>query len=216
MTLDLHTYFRSSAAYRVRIAMNLKGLEARPHYVHLAKGEQSQPAYKALNPQGLVPLLEDDGARIGQSLAIIEYLEETHPERPLLPADPVARAHVRELSLAISCDVHPLNNLRVLKYLTGELGLGEEAKLKWIHHWITAGFTALEAQLAANRGAGNGPFCVGATPTLADCCLVPQWFSGQRFNVDLAPFPTLAKIVQACDALEAFQAAHPGRQPDAE
>jgi maleylacetoacetate isomerase len=218
MTMDLHTYFRSSASYRVRIALNLKGLKARPHHVHLTRGggEQLQPAYTALNPQALLPLLEEDGLRISQSLAIMEYLDEAHPGPRLLPQDAAARARVRELSLAIACDIHPLNNLRVLKFLTGDLGLSEQAKLTWIAHWISIGFTALEATLTPSRSTGDGPFCVGATPTMADCCLVPQWFNAERFSVDLAPYPTLAAIVDACNALPAFQEAHPAMQPDAE
>ena len=212
----LYTYFRSSAAYRVRIAMNLKGLEARHVFVHLNRngGEQFGDAFKALNPQALVPVLSDQGAQISQSLAIIEYLDEVYPQVPLLPSAPADRAFVRQLALGIACDIHPLNNLRVLKYLTGALGVSEEHKSEWITHWITLGLTAIEAQIQ-QRGR-TGAFCLGDRPTLADCCLVPQIFSAQRFNVDLSGCPTLMAIFDACQALPAFANAAPSRQADAE
>ncbi|WP_218164826.1 maleylacetoacetate isomerase [Pseudoduganella namucuonensis] len=212
----LHNYFRSSSAYRVRIALGLKGLPYEYLSVHLNRdgGEQFKPAYSARNPQQLVPTLSDGGADIGQSLAIIEYLDETRPAAPLLPPAPLARARVRSLSLAMACDIHPLNNLRVLKYLSGPLGASEEGKAAWISHWHGVGLAALEADL--RRDPQRGRYCVGDTPTMADCCLVPQLFAARRFGMDLAPFPTLLAIEAACLELPAFQLAHPSRQPDSE
>lgn len=214
--MDLYTYFRSSASYRVRIALNFKGLEARHVAVHLNRngGEQFGAAFRALNPQALVPVLADDGLALTQSLAILEYLEERYPQPPLLPASIEARARARQLALAVACDIHPINNLRVLKYLTGTLGLSEDAKTQWVRHWIASGFDALEAQLAAAER--DGPYCLGSLPTIADCCLVPQFFNARRFGVDLAAYPTLAAIEAACQRLPAFQRAHPDAQPDAE
>ncbi|MDM0040037.1 maleylacetoacetate isomerase [Variovorax sp. J22G21] len=216
MERTLYTYFRSSAAYRVRIAMNLKGLEAKHTFVHLTRGggEQFGEAYRALNPQALVPTLCDSGVRVSQSLAIMEYLDEVYPETPLLPPMAADRAFVRQLSLGIACDIHPLNNLRVLKYLTGTLEVTEAQKSQWISHWIALGLEAVEAQLAQRKQ--GGVFCFGDTPTMADCCLVPQVFSAQRFNVDLSSCPTVLSVFDACEALPAFAAAHPSRQPDAE
>lgn len=210
----LFDYFRSSASYRVRIGMALKGLAWRSQPVHLVRdgGEQHLPAYRAHNPQGLVPTFEQGDVRITQSLAILEYLEERHPSPPLLPADPIDRAHVRQIALTIACDIHPLNNTRALKYITAELGASPDARQAWIMHWIVEGFDALEGQLAD----GAGRFCVGDAPSLADCCLVPQLFNARRFNIDLSPYPRLVAIDAACNALPAFQAAHPSRQPDAE
>lgn len=212
----LHTYFRSSASYRVRIAMNLKGLQAEQVFVHLNRngGEQYADAFKALNPQALLPVFSENGLRISQSLAIMEYLEEVYPDVPLLPASAGERALVRQLSLGIACDLHPLNNLRVLKYLTGPMALTEANKSQWIAHWTTLGLEAIEAQLGQHPRSGD--FCVGASPTLADCCLVPQIFNAQRFNVNLSGCPTLMKIFEACQALPAFAAAAPALQPDAE
>jgi maleylpyruvate isomerase len=212
----LYTYFRSSASYRVRIALNLKGLEARHVAVHLNRsgGEQFGPAFRVLNPQALVPVLGDEGMRLTQSLAILEYLEERYPHPPLLPSGIEARARARQIALAIACDIHPLNNLRVLKYLTGTLGLAEEARAQWVRQWIGLGLGALEAQLASNDR--DGPFCLGASPTIADCCLVPQLFNARRFGVDVAAYPTLCAIDGACQQLPAFQRAHPDAQPDAE
>lgn len=216
MTRTLHTYFRSSAAYRVRIAMNLKGLDAEQVFVHLTRngGEQFAEAFKAVNPQALVPVLSDEGVQISQSLAIIEYLDEVYPQVPLLPSSPGNRAFVRQLSLSIACDIHPINNLRVLKYLTGPMGASEEKKSEWIAHWITLGLKAIEAQILQRDR--TGPFCFGDTPTMADCCLIPQVFSAQRFNVDLSGMPAVMAIFNACQALPAFAAAAPSRQPDAE
>jgi len=213
--MKLHNYFRSSASYRVRIALNLKGLGYEYHSVHLSRGggEQLGPEFRALNPQSLVPVLEDGGQRIAQSLAIIEYLEETHPHPPLLPKSAGERARVRALALSIACEIHPLNNLRVLNYLTGELGVSEEAKLLWYRHWLALGLAALEAELAGSRHTGN--FCHGDSPTLADCCLVPQLFNARRFDCDLSSFPTLLDLERRCNELAAFRDAAPDRQPDA-
>lgn len=210
----LFDYFRSSAAYRVRIGLALKGLEYRSQPVHLVRdgGQQLLPAYREHNPLGLVPTFEQGGIRITQSLAILEYLEERHPMPALLPADPVARARARQIALTIACDIHPLNNLRVLKYLGQEFGMSPDARQAWLMHWIADGFAALEAQIASD----SGRFCVGDTPGIADCCLVPQMFNARRFNIDLTPYPRLVAIDAACNALPAFQAAHPSRQADAE
>lgn len=214
--MKLYTYFRSSAAYRVRIALNLKGLQPEMLPVHLVKGggEQLQPAYRSVNPSALVPALEDQGQVLTQSMAIIEYLDETHPTPPLLPADALGRARVRALAQMIACDTHPLANLRVLRYLTGSLGLDEAAKNAWYRHWVQEGFAALEAHLA--RDSATGSCCHGDTATLADCLLVPQVFNAQRFNIDLSPYPTVARIAAHCQSLPAFAAAHPAQQPDAE
>ena len=215
--MKLYTYFRSSAAYRVRIALNLKGLAYEAQPVHLLRdgGQHLAEAYRAVNPSALLPTLEDDdGAVIGQSLAILEYLEETRPQTPLLPADPAGRARVRALALTVVADTHPLGNLRVLKYIKGEMGLTEEVKLEWHRHWLRSGLETLEALLAGD--ARTGVYSHGDTPTLADCCLVPQVFNAQRFEVDTAPYPTVMRISAACGALPAFQQAHPSQQPDAE
>jgi maleylpyruvate isomerase len=214
--MKLHTYFRSSAAYRVRIALNLKGLQAEmaPHHLLRGGGEHLQDAYRAINPQAMVPALEDDGVLLTQSLAIIEYLDEQHRAPPLLPADAAGRARVRSLALAIACDIHPLANLRVLRYLVHTLGVTEEVKNAWSVHWVEEGLAALETQLA--RSPATGVFCHGDAPTLADCCLVPQVFNARRVNVDMAPYPTIVRIDAACSALPAFAQAHPSRQVDAE
>jgi len=214
--LVLHNYFRSSSAYRVRIALGLKGLPYEYLSVHLNRngGEQFQPAFRARNPHQLVPVLSDGVLDISQSLAIIEYLDDAYPAVPLLPATPGERARVRQLALSMACDIHPLNNLRVLKYLTGPMGLDDAAKEAWISHWHGIGLAALEADLV--RDEQRGRYCVGDTPTMADCCLVPQLFAARRFGLDLAPFPTLLAIDAACQQLPAFQLAHPGRQPDSE
>lgn len=212
----LHTYFRSSASYRVRIALNVKNLEARHVSVHLNRngGEQFGSEFKAVNPQGLVPVLSEDNLHLSQSLAILEYLEEKYPSPSLLPQSLEARAFVRQMALSIACDIHPLNNLRVLKYLTATMGASEEAKAEWARHWIEVGLQALESELS--RSVRLGPFCFGDSPTIADCCLVPQIFSAQRFNVDLSAYPTLMSIDSACQRLPAFVNAHPSRQLDAE
>lgn len=213
--MKLYTYFRSSAAYRVRIALAHKGLKPEMIPVHLLRdgGEQSTPEYLALNRQGLIPALDNDGLLVTQSMAICEYLDEIQPTPPLLPKGPAARARVRALALAIACEIHPLNNLRVLNYLTGTLGLSEAQKLAWYHHWIRLGFTAMEAQLAAESASGN--FCHGDAPTLADVFLVPQVANARRFDLDLSVFPTLLRIDAKCRELPAFIAAAPQNQADA-
>jgi len=210
--VTLHGYFRSSAAYRVRIALKLKGLSWYHAGVHLLRGEQRGAAYRNLNPQGLVPTLQEADFVLTQSLAIIEYLEERHPDPSLLPRDIRARAQARQIAAAIACDIHPLNNLRVLKYLELHSNFDEIAKHGWIAHWIAEGFAALERELT---GMACGTFCVGDQPTIADCCLVPQVFNAIRFGVDMAPYQRIRAIVQACEVLDAFQLAHPSRQPDA-
>ena len=213
--MKLYNYFRSSAAYRVRIALGLKGLSYDYLSVHLAKGEQYLPEFTAISPQSLVPVLEEDsGLRLYQSLAIMEYLDETHPTPPLLPADPAARNRVRSLALIIACEIHPLNNTRVLNYLTGRLGVSEEQKLEWYHHWVKTGFAALEKRLADEPATGR--FCHGDAPGFADCVLVPQVANARRFKVDLCAFPTIVRINDACVELEAFKQAAPERQPDAQ
>jgi maleylacetoacetate isomerase len=214
--MRLYDYFHSSAAYRVRIALNLKGIEPDERtFVHLRMGNQRAQDYLALNPQGLVPALAlDDGQVLTQSLAIIEYLDETHREPPLLPKEPAARARVRAIALSIACEIHPLNNLRVLNYLLGTLGLAREQKDGWYRYWIDVGFEALEKALA--RDGATGRFCHGERPTLADICLVPQMANARRFNIDVSPYPTLLRIESACNALSAFADAVPARQPDAE
>lgn len=214
--MKLHTYYRSSASYRVRIALNLKGLAAAYTSVHLSKngGEQFGAAFDALNPQHLLPVLEADGLVLPQSLAIIDYLDEVHPETPLLPADPAGRARVRALSQAIAADIHPLNNLRVLKYLGEEFKADQEQKNAWYRHWVGLGLDALERQLAASPA--TGLFCHGDTPGMADCCLVPQLYNARRFDCDLSRYPTLTAIDARCAALPAFRDARPELQPDAE
>jgi maleylpyruvate isomerase len=219
--MKLYTYFRSSAAWRVRIALNLKGLPYEAVPVHLVRhgGEQLREAYRAVNPSALVPSLEDEGTTITQSMAIIEYLEETHPQVALLPAAPLERARVRALAQMIACDIHPLDNLRVLRYLVGTIKVDEEAKGAWYRHWIAEGFAAFETQLTRDPAAGvpaAGRFCHGDTPTVADCFLVPQVYNAARFAVDMTPYPRIAGIDAACAELPAFAAAHPSRQADAE
>ncbi len=211
--MKLYDYFRSSAAYRVRIAMNLKGLSADREFIHLRKGEQRGEAYRAINPQKLVPTLIDGDVTLSQSLAIIEYLDETKDGAALLPADPVGRARVRQLAQIIACDIHPINNLRILGYLTGKLGLSEEQRDEWYRHWVKEGFEALEALL---QDKATGTFCHGDSPTLADICLVPQVFNGLRFKVDMAPYPVINRIYAQCNTLDAFAEAKPDVQPDAE
>jgi maleylpyruvate isomerase len=214
--MKLYTYFRSSAAFRVRAALNLKGLSYEAMPVHLLKdgGQQRLPGYRDVNPTALIPALVDGDETLTQSMAIIEYLDETHPHVPLLPSDPAGRARVRALAQNIACDIHPIDNLRVLQYLTGVLGVSEEAKNEWFLHWIRTGFAAIE-QLLAND-ARTGKFCHGDTPTMADCLLVPQVFNARRFNLDMSPYPTIVRIDAACMELDAFKEAHPSRQADAE
>jgi maleylacetoacetate isomerase len=214
--MKLYDYFRSSAAYRVRIALNLKGIVPDERaFVHLRMGHQRAQDFLALNPQGLIPALElDNGEVMTQSLAIIEWLNETQPQPPLLPGDPDGRARVRAIALQIACEIHPLNNLRVLNYLTGTLGVASEQKDGWYRYWIDVGFEALERQL--KQSAGTGTFCHGEVPTIADICLVPQLANARRFKLDVTPYETLTRIESACNALPAFAEAAPARQPDAE
>jgi maleylacetoacetate isomerase/maleylpyruvate isomerase len=214
--MKLYTYFRSSAAYRVRIALNLKGLGYESIPVHLVRGggEQKLPDYKARNPLGLVPTLEHGSTVLTQSLAIMEWLEETHPSPALLPATADARAQVRAIAQTIACDIHPLNNLRVLRYLTHDLGVSEEQKDQWYRHWVQEGLQAVERLLV--QSGSTGSFCYGETPTLADCCLVPQVFNALRFSCPLDSMPTIQRIVAACEALPAFQKAAPAQQADAQ
>jgi len=206
----LHGYAKSSAAYRVRIALNIKKIEYDHHKVNLLEGEQQSDEYRALNPQGLVPMLEIDGLKLTQSLAIMVYLDQRFPEPRLVPADPADGAHIRAMALAIACDIHPLNNLRVLKYLSGPLRLGEDERATWYAHWITEGFTALEAMAAPKAGA----FLFGDVPTIADICLVPQMFNARRFSVSVDAFPNLLRADDNASRIEAFAAAHPDRQEE--
>ena len=214
--MKLYSYFRSSAAYRVRIALNLKGLAYETVPVHLLKdgGQQLSDSYRSLNPTALVPTLVDGDLAVGQSMAILEYLEETHPAPALLPADAKGRARVRAIAQTIACDIHPLNNLRVLKYLKHEMGVGEEAKNEWYRHWIALGLASLEAMLV--RSALTGRFCCGDEPGMADACLVPQLFNARRMECDVSAFPTVLRIDAACAELDAFRKAAPSSQPDAE
>lgn len=212
-TMKLHNYFRSSASFRVRIALELKALPYEYVAVHLARGDHKKAPFAALSPDGLVPLLEVDGEKLSQSMAIIEYLDEMHPKPALLPADAAGRAKVRALAQSIACEVHPLNNLRVLKYLVKELKADEEAKNAWYRHWCRSGLEAFERQLSQLPPA---IYCYGDTPTLADCCLVPQIFNAQRFNVTLEGLPRIQAAFDACMALPAFQKAQPSACPDSE
>ena len=213
--MKLYTYFRSTAAYRVRIALNLKGLPYEAVPVHLLRGEENDAAYRTISPLGTVPaLVTDEGAALTQSVAIIEYLEECHPRPALLPPDPLGRARVRALALTIACDIHPLNNLRVLNYLKQNLGVDEARKNAWYRHWVTEGLMACEKLLASHSATGD--FCHGDTPSLADCCLVPQVFNARRFDCPLDAVPTIRRIVAHCETLPAFIAAAPANQPDAE
>lgn len=218
--MKLYTYFRSSAAYRVRIALNLKGLAYEAVPVHLLRdgGEQLKDSYRAVNPSALVPSLDIDGAVLQQSLAIIEYLDEVHPGVPLLPGSPLARARARALALLVACEIHPLTNLRVQRHLASALGADDAVKRDWYRHWVIEGLQAFEAVLAQPGPSDGAPgrFCVGDTPTVADCCLVPQLFNARRFEVDLAPYPLITAIDARCAELPAFQAAHPAQQADAE
>jgi maleylacetoacetate isomerase/maleylpyruvate isomerase len=211
--MKLYNYFRSSASFRVRIALHLKGLPYEYIPVHIAKGEHKQAAYSAVAADNLVPSLLVDGEHLSQSMAIIEYLDETHPEPALLPSDALGRAHVRALAQSIACEIHPINNLRVLKYLSATLGVSEDQKNAWYRHWVRDGLEAFERQLAQGP---QSTYCFGHNPTLADCCLVPQIFNGKRFNVSFDGLPLTMAAFDACMKLDAFQKAQPSACPDAE
>ncbi|MGH8815440.1 MAG: maleylacetoacetate isomerase [Achromobacter pestifer] len=208
----LHSYWRSSAAYRVRIALALKGLPYQQIAWHMVKGEHQQPAYRSIAPFGLVPMLEIDGQRLQQSLAIIEYLDERFPETALLPVDPAGRAQARALAQLIACEMHPLNNLRTLKRLRAQFGADDGQVQDWYRHWCEEGFRAFEAALPA---AQSGGYALGNKPSLVECCLVPQVYNALRYGVDLAPFHRVRAIVEACATLPAFERARPENQPDA-
>lgn len=208
--MKLYSYFRSSAAYRVRIALNIKQLAYETQPIHLVKNEQQQADYQALNPSQLVPTLVDANQTLSQSISILEYLEEAYPEVALLPKNIAERAKIRAFSQAIACDIHPLNNLRVLKYLQQDLGLNDQQKSNWYQHWMLQGFQSLEAQLQDS----NGQFCFGTQATFADCCLIPQVYNAKRFKIDLAAFPKIESIYQHCLTLPAFLHAAPEQQPD--
>ncbi|NMM12482.1 MAG: maleylacetoacetate isomerase [Rhodoferax sp.] len=214
--MKLYTYFRSSAAYRVRIALNLKGLPYEAVPVHLLRdgGQQNQAAYREKSPLGIVPALQTDTGVLTQSLAIIEWLDETYPQVPLLPAEADGRARVRAIAQTIACDIHPLNNLRVLGYLTKNFGINEEQKNDWYRHWVNDGLAAVEKLLGDDPRTGT--FCHGEMPGMTDCCLIPQVFNARRFNCPLEGLPTIQRIVAACESMEAFQNASPARQGDAE
>ena len=212
--MKLYGYFRSSAAFRVRIALNLKKLDYENAAIHLRRNDQTKLDYLTVNPQGLVPTLDDGGRTLIQSLAIIEYLDEVYPDPPLLPSHPAERARVRALAEIVACDIHPINNLRVLRYLTHSLDHDETAIATWYNHWIDAGFQALERLLVGDPRTGT--FCHGEAPGIADIALVPQVVNAERYRLALAPYPTIARIHQSCMALEAFATAHPDRQPDRE
>jgi len=212
--MKLYGYFRSSASYRVRIALNMKGLDYDQVSVHLAKGKQYDREFSAISPQNLVPVLEDDGQLLYQSLAIIQYLEEKFPEPRLLPKDSPGRNRVRSLALISACEIHPLNNTRVLAYLTATRKVTDEQKNAWYRHWVTVGFTALEKRLATEKETGK--FCHGDAPGFADITLVPQVANANRFKVDLTPFPNIRRINDECLKLDAFRKAMPANQPDAE
>ena len=212
--MKLHGYFRSSAAFRVRIALELKGLAYDHAFVHLRKGDQRSADYLKLNPQALVPTLQDGRQALTQSFAIIEYLDETNATPPLLPRTPHERARVRALAQIVACDIHPIDNLRVLQYLQAEMKADEAAVGRWFNHWIALGFAGLEAMLA--RDPATGRFCHGDAPGLADICLVPQVFNSRRYSLDLGPYPTVKRIYDACMTVPAFDAAQPSKQPGAE
>ena len=210
--MKLYSFFNSSASYRVRIALALKGINYQTEGVNIRIGQQNELAYRRMNPVGLVPtLLTDEGQSLGQSLAIIDWLERHYPQVPLVPQEEPARNKVLEIVYAIACDIHPLNNLRVLRYLTEELNVSEEEKKRWYAHWIQQGLRAVEQMLRQNQ---SGQFCVGETPTLADCCLVPQWANALRMNCDLSGYPRCKAVYDACTQLPAFTAAAPENQQD--
>lgn len=210
--MHLYGAARSSAAFRVRIGLNLKGIAAKQTAVNLRAGDQHATRYRTLNPQGFVPILVDGDATLTQSLAILDYLDETHPEPPFLPAAPVERARVRAMALAVACDVHPLNNLRVLNHLETAFGLAEADRLAWYRHWIAEGLSALEAMTGGHPA--TGAFCHDDAPTMADICLVPQIVNAKRYDCPLDGYPTLTRIFDACMRLPAFENARPERQPD--
>jgi maleylacetoacetate isomerase len=210
--MKLYNYFRSSASYRVRIALALKGIDYEYKSVHLAKNEQFNESYAAVSASRLVPLLQDGDTRVTQSLAIIEYLDETHPEPPLLPRDAAGRARVRSLAYDIACEIHPLNNLRVLRYLVRDLKLSEDDKDRWYRHWVETGLETVERQLADPR---TGRYCHGDAPTLADVTLVPQIFNAQRLNCRIDHVPTVMRVFEACMKLDAFEQTRPEKCPDA-
>ena len=210
--MKLYGYSRSSAAYRVRIALGLKGLPVESEYIHLRKGVQRGEAYAAINPQMLLPTLEEDGQLFIQSVAIIEYLDETHPNPPLLPGHPADRARVRALAAIPACDIHPIDNLRVLQYLKHELKQDDAAIEAWFNHWIRLGFEATEKLLADSEQTGT--FCHGDEPGLADICLIPQVYNSQRYKMDLSVYPTIKRIWESCNQLDAFRDAMPENQPD--
>lgn len=214
--MRLFDYYRSSASFRVRIGLNLKGIEAERHTLHLLKdgGQQFAESFTALNPQQLVPVLEDGDVRLIQSLAILEYLDETHPEPPFLPEGAAARARVRALAQVIACDTHPLNNLRILKYLKDEMNQDEDARNAWYRYWVAKGLSAFEALVAGD--AETGRFCHGNVPSLADIALVPQIFNAKRFDCPLGDYPKTMEIFENCMAVPAFDRAQPANQPDAE
>jgi maleylacetoacetate isomerase len=220
--MKLYSYFRSSASFRVRIALELKGLRYDYVPVHLARGEHKQEAYTSIAAQAMVPMMEVDGQRLSQSMAIMEYLDECHPQPPLLPPDALGRARVRALAQLVACEIHPLNNLRVLKYLAKELKLAEDAKNRWYQHWVRVGLESFERQLLAvaapceRTGLAPPIYCYGDRPTLADCCLVPQIFNARRFDVKLDGLPLTMAVFDACMALPAFQRAQPSNCPDHE
>ena len=216
MSVKLHTYWRSTAAWRARIALALKGIDYESVPVHLVRdgGAQHTAEYRKLNPLGLIPVLTDGDEVITQSVAIVEYLDETHPEPPLLPRSPAGRARVRALAQAIVADLHPINNLRVQQYLEQRFGADDDVKREWIHHWSKLGLAALERSLADDPR--TGLCCHGDAPTLADIVLIPQLYNARRFELDLSPYPTILRIDAHCSALPAFEAAHPSRQADAE
>ncbi|MCZ6604915.1 MAG: maleylacetoacetate isomerase [Alphaproteobacteria bacterium] len=213
--MKIYDYYRSSSAYRLRIALNLKSLIPEREFVNLQDQIQRSEGYLSVNPQGLVPsLLDDDGQLVSQALAIIEYLDELYPEPPLLPPDAVGRARVRGLALTIACDIQPLNNLRVLKYLKSAFDISDDRiSADWYCHWITLGFETLEARLSGDDATGR--FCHGQAPTMADCCLIPQVFNAERFGTETSDYPAIKRIFDTCMALDAFASAHPDRQPDA-
>jgi len=213
MSRQLYTFFRSSTSFRLRIALAYKRLDYEPHYVSLPKMEHRIPSYRDMNPQGLVPLLVEDGRFLIQSMAVIEYLDEVYPEPPLMPKDPIGRSYVRAVSQIIGCEIHPLNNVRVLKHLKAQFGADEAATNAWYEHWITEGLSGLEGYLA--REGLSGDFCYGNTVTMADICLVPQIFNARRFNCSLDAYPKLLAITDRCMTLDAFRAAEPSTQGDA-